>query len=660
MIHRVVGQVKKSDVSTVLVGFWGVVKVTAVHPSPQRLQVAMARLHVWLMGLIAVASVREALPRWAPPASEKHAQLCFGVSCARVLSGHGCVQRSGGLSPLPAAVSAPRRCRLQAEIVGAGGASAVDDAVDDLGVLLQTWGVADARPVLEANGFSSVDRVRDLLEADDLPELGLPLATRKILARLIKHLADEKREETKAAAKEKVKSILLEEGICTADASDDEVKAAVAAAQKIIDVKYNSDARTTRKKWEPFHRAVTEAIATAAGTFELRAIEEVELDAPVNEAALDTSLAPSSDDDGDLPDTVPLSSGRGGRYEAARKRVLAPPPPLQPGQKQKRHFRYRSREGDFFVKVVLTGEPVDQRCADEKEDAAGDMLSMFMGGDLENADTLDFGADLDSLVRGLGSQGATGAQTGSGGSGLILDIPDGFKLQLFGAEEETVKGLKYPQNFYEGEQVALSKLRSTGQMRMPAPMVAGDLLDADFVSNHLSAGLPRSDLMSGGYGVLEWVELQRTINPLVVSDVAQQLARVHLSTEGMSQDYGFGINTFLGEREQDNTISRGVDVLDFLTSRRLEPEIDAASRYSSKRAAKIPAKLRDEIGTKGFKVSSMPHPFCPQFLGGLRCTWQRRALARRRRASTGSDQSHEDGANRGVCRGGVITSPLGE
>ena len=42
---------------------------------------------------------------------------------------------------------------------------------------------------------------------------------------------------------------------------------------------------------------------------------------------------------------------------------------LEPGKKQKRHFRYRSREGDFFVKVVLTGEPVDNRCDDEKEDA---------------------------------------------------------------------------------------------------------------------------------------------------------------------------------------------------------------------------------------------------------------------------------------------------
>lgn len=577
----------------------------------------MARHCAFLLVLVAVASVREASPRpgsaWSFPVLENNVQLCFGMPCARVaalqaVAGERCTHAPLMLQTplargLPAASSVPRlrRCVLHAEPERAGGAG-----TDDLGELLRTWGVTDARPVLESNGFTSVERVRDVLEADDLPELGLPLATRKILARLIKHLADEKKEEKEAALKQKVKNLLEETGAgVTADDADEEAKAAAAAAQKMLDDmdgKYNSDARIGRRKWQPFHRAVTEAITASAGTFELRAIEEVELDAPVNEAALNTSLTPASDDDDNLPDTVPLSSGRGGRYEAARKRVLAPPPPLQPGQKQKRHFRYRSREGDFFVKVVLTGEPVDNRCADEKEDVAGDMLSMLMGGDLENTDTMDFGADLDSLVKGLDLQGASGAQFGEGGTGLILDIPDDFKLQLFGAEEVTVKGLKYPHNLYESEQIALSKLRSTGQMRMPAPIVAGDLLNADFVSNHLEAGFPQSDLMSGGYGVLEWVELKRDINPLVVSDVAQQLARVHLSTEGMSEDYGFGVNTFLGEREQDNTMSRGVDVLDFLTSRRLEPEIDAASRYSSKRAAKIPAKLRDEIGSKGFKV----------------------------------------------------------
>jgi len=65
---------------------------------------------------------------------------------------------------------------------------------------------------------------------------------------------------------------------------------------------------------------------------------------------------------------------------------------------------------------------------------------------------------------------------------------------------------------------------------------------------------------------------------------------------------GFSVNTFLGQREQDNTIQQGADVLEFFASRRLEPEIDLATRKNSGRAAKIPPRLLDEIGTKGFKV----------------------------------------------------------
>lgn len=591
----------------------------------------MDRRRQLLVLLVAVATVRGVSPdSWGPaPRSRvpelwqgptRVPELCFaghsGLSgCERAANGNVC-RRSPPTRP---ASTAPRTWRsvLQAEAVAAGESGASED---ELGALLRTWGVEDARAVLEANGFTTVQRVRDVMEADDLPELGLPLATRKILARLIKHLADEKRDEKEAALSRKVAS-LIDSGVGADSESTNDAEAKIAAAADLIrdDALYNSDATKTKRRWQPFHRVISEKISDGAGNFALRAIEEIELDAPVNEEALNTSLVPMSDDEDDLPDTVALSGGRGGRYEATRKRVLAPPPQLEPGQKQKRHFRYRSREGDFFVKVVLTGDPVDERGDDEKEDAAGDMLAMFMGGDLESSDSADFGADMDALIKGLdlsgsgggldlsgGSRGWDLGGVGRGGGGLILDIPDDLKAQLFGEDGVSVKGLKYPHNLYEGEQVSLSSLRSTGQMRMPAPIVAGDLLDDDGVKNHLEAGFEVSDLFSGGYGVLEWVELKRDINPNIVSDVAQQLARVHLSTVGMSKDYGFSINTFLGEIEQDNTLQRGVDVLDFFTTRRLEPMIDAASRSSTERAVGIPAKLRDEIGTKGFKVDSFP------------------------------------------------------
>ena len=61
-----------------------------------------------------------------------------------------------------------------------------------LGVLLSKWGVTNARTVLEANGFDSPERIRDVLDIEDLSVLQLPLATRKLLSNLIHHLAEEK------------------------------------------------------------------------------------------------------------------------------------------------------------------------------------------------------------------------------------------------------------------------------------------------------------------------------------------------------------------------------------------------------------------------------------------------------------------------------------
>ncbi len=86
-----------------------------------------------------------------------------------------------------------QRCEIQSELVMAG-----EPAEDEFGALLRTWGVQDARTVLEFNGFTSVQRLRDVLELDDLPGLGLPLATRKMMTRLIEHFADKKRMENEA------------------------------------------------------------------------------------------------------------------------------------------------------------------------------------------------------------------------------------------------------------------------------------------------------------------------------------------------------------------------------------------------------------------------------------------------------------------------------
>ena len=342
---------------------------------------------------------------------------------------------------------------------------------DDLGALLRTWGVEDARAVLEANGFTSMQRMRDVFEVDDLPELGLPLATRKILARLLMSWADEKGAEQDAHLTQKVAGLLE---LCPEFASQEEADAATAEEGR-LSVLYNSDAPKTIRKWQSFHRVISEKIATAAGSFQLRAVEEIQLDAPVNEEALNTSLVPPPSGEDRLRDTESLSGGRGGRYEAARKKLLAPPLPVTPGEKQKRHFRYRSREGDFFVKVVLTGEIADSRGDDEKEDALGDLMGMLSRGDLEADNVAGLGVDFDSLMSSMTSMSLGQGGVGNGNGGLILSVPDGFEEKLFGAQDKSVQALAYPHNLYEGEQVSLKTLRSTGQMRMPAPIAAGQV-----------------------------------------------------------------------------------------------------------------------------------------------------------------------------------------
>jgi hypothetical protein len=101
---------------------------------------------------------------------------------------------------------------------------------DDLQALLRTWGVEDAREVLEANGFTSVQRLRDVLEVDDLPELSLPLATRKIMARLLMCWADEKEAEQDVQLTQKDAGLL---DLRTEFASQEEADAATSGkAQK--------------------------------------------------------------------------------------------------------------------------------------------------------------------------------------------------------------------------------------------------------------------------------------------------------------------------------------------------------------------------------------------------------------------------------------------
>ena len=66
---------------------------------------------------------------------------------------------------------------------------------NDLGVLLNKWGVTDARTALEGHGFNNLERIRDFLDVEDLSVLKLPLATHKVMLKLIQHFAEEKKKQ---------------------------------------------------------------------------------------------------------------------------------------------------------------------------------------------------------------------------------------------------------------------------------------------------------------------------------------------------------------------------------------------------------------------------------------------------------------------------------
>ena len=81
------------------------------------------------------------------------------------------------------------------------------------------------------------------------------------------------------------------------------------------------------------------------GPVDLKEIEELELDTPVNLPQIRDAPA------------VPTSQGRGGRFSSDRKKIEKKyyEPPLN-AKKTRRHFRYKVRGGDLFVKVILTGK----------------------------------------------------------------------------------------------------------------------------------------------------------------------------------------------------------------------------------------------------------------------------------------------------------------
>uniref|UniRef100_A0A7S0EH96 protein-ribulosamine 3-kinase n=1 Tax=Hanusia phi TaxID=3032 RepID=A0A7S0EH96_9CRYP len=334
---------------------------------------------------------------------------------------------------------------------------------------------------------------------------------------------------------------------------------------------YNRNIGQSFRRYDPFHRAVLEKIGERMGPVDLKEIEELELDAPVNLPQIDEEP------------TVPLSQGRGGRFSSDRKKIQKKYyEPSLDAKKTRRHFRYKVRGGDLFVKVILTGKDFEKTY--RPSDANGfDFLRN--GGSANN----NF---MDSLMN-------EGTEPG----GLVLEIPKELQSIITGTSN-TGAGKKrpYPFDYYEGEQESLRAIRDFKSLPVPAPIVAGDLWDDDYIRNMRSAKKNVTDLVSGGYGVLEWVEMKRSITPYLVGRVAEQMAALHLNSLEKMKNHGLHIDTFLGQRRLRNGEKK--DFLEFFVENRLEPEFCDASGPKEKvdRSAEYSDKIRQKIGFFGNKI----------------------------------------------------------
>ncbi|EKX41557.1 hypothetical protein GUITHDRAFT_141824 [Guillardia theta CCMP2712] len=230
------------------------------------------------------------------------------------------------------------------------------------------------------------------------------------------------------------------------DPAEFDVAARIAAAAAKIAAKEEEIYNRNIVPLKSFTDKDSAAQGEKMGPVDLKEIEELELDTPVNLPQIQ-----------DAP-TVPTSQGRGGRFSSDRKKIEKKyyEPPLN-AKKARRHFRYKVRGGDLFVKVILTGK-----------------------------------------------------DSGAGSSAVEKKRP-------------------YPFDYYEGEQIPV-----------PAPLVAGDLWDDEYIRNMRSVNKNVSELVSGGYGVLEWVEMKR-------------LAALHLNSLEKSRNHGYHMDTFLGQRRQRNS-----------------------------------------------------------------------------------------------------------
>eukprot|EP00293_Proteomonas_sulcata_P003583 CAMPEP_0184325904 /NCGR_PEP_ID=MMETSP1049-20130417/142282_1 /TAXON_ID=77928 /ORGANISM="Proteomonas sulcata, Strain CCMP704" /LENGTH=622 /DNA_ID=CAMNT_0026648069 /DNA_START=12 /DNA_END=1880 /DNA_ORIENTATION=- len=354
---------------------------------------------------------------------------------------------------------------------------------------------------------------------------------------------------------------------------------------------------TGKQGWEPFHRPISDKIEEKLGIIEIRGIEEVDIAISERRGLLQLSSNSTR--------TLNRTATQTLQRQSSARRKPEEDEDDEDVKTKTRYFKYRTKDGDLFVKVRLTDEEMDDRCEMDIQEAEGIQAEFLAQQGIDLAafagmpGMQDPGSPFDSSLDLSLDIAASIAGAEAGESGLILGIPDDLKKK-FGGEEDAFnsESIPWPYRQFEGEIRSLQKIRESRTLWTPNGVVAGDLRDKEYVKAMRNQKGKSVELVAGGFGVEEWVEMTRHTTPYLVGQIGEKVAMMHLRTQGMTSDYGFRVPTYLGAREQSN--KECSDLLQFLVERRLEPEIMEAT--SSSGPAGISRQVRDTIGEAGSQL----------------------------------------------------------
>jgi hypothetical protein len=85
---------------------------------------------------------------------------------------------------------------------------------------------------------------------------------------------------------------------------------------------------------------------------------------------------------------------------------------------------------------------------------------------------------------------------------------------------------------------------------VPTPIVSGNLRDENYVRAMQRSQGKNVILPAGAFLVTEYLDLQtkgdQGPTPLLVGQVGESIARMHMQSQGFSSQYGFDCDTFVG------------------------------------------------------------------------------------------------------------------